>query len=135
MDTLLYRSTRSVLIATSLIQLALSQIHIELITKLFISDIGFYLFLFVIFGLLILFNLSSMKDSASGRLGTYIIMTIATLASGSVYVYKVWSDYLAQESVTLPDIRLSLIISVTCMIIYLIGGLIVSAKCIAHKEK
>lgn len=134
MNTLLYRNTRSVLIATALIQLALSQIHIELITKIFIRDIGFYLFLFVIFGLLVLFNLSSMKESAAGRLGTYIIMTLATVVSGCIYAYKVWSDYLVQESVTLPDIQASMIITVACILIYLVGGIIVTVKCLEKKQ-
>ena len=135
MDTLLYRSTRGVLMATALIQLAVSQVHIEMITKLFIRDIGFYLFIFVIAGLLVLFNLSSMKNSASGRLGTFIVMILAAVASGLTYMYKVWSDFSTRESVVMEDVQLSLIFAGTFILIYLIGGIIVTSKCIGNKSK
>lgn len=135
MDTLLYRSTRTVLMATALIQLAVSQVHIEMITKLFIRDIGFYLFIFVIAGLLVLFNLTSMKETSSGRLGAFVLMTLGAVASGGVYVYKIWSDYTTQESVTLEIVQKPLIIAIICIAIYLIGGIIVTSKCLAKTDK
>lgn len=130
MDTLLYRSTRMLLMATALIQLAISQIHIEMITQLFVREIGFYLFLFIISGLLILFNLTSMAQSANGRLGMYIGTTLAAIVSGVIFITKTSGDYQVQESVTLETIQLSLGFTLISMVIYLVGGVIVTMKCL-----
>lgn len=134
MDSVLYKSTRLLLMATALIQLAISQIHIEMITQLFVTSIGFYLFLFIITGLLILFNLTSMSQSAGGRLGMYIATTVGALVSGGVYIMKVLGDYQVQESVTLETIQLSVAFSIAAMAIYLVGGIIVTTKCLKEEE-
>ena len=125
---MVYKVTRMIMMFTALVQLALSQIHIEMITKLFVRDVGFYLFIFIISGLLILFNLTSMKDAASGRLGMYIVVTLMSLLSCSIFTLKVWGDYLVQDSVLLEDIRLSLIFIIASAVIYLVGGVIVLIK-------
>ena len=125
---MVYKVTRMIMMCTALVQLALSQIHIEMITKLFVRDVGFYLFIFIISGLLILFNLTSMKDAASGRLGMYIVVTLMSLLSCSIFTLKVWGDYLVQDSVLLEDIRLSLIFIIASAVIYLVGGVIVLIK-------
>ena len=133
MDTLLYKNTRLLLMATAVIQLAISQIHIEMITKMFTREIGFYLFLFIIGGLLVVFNLTSMASKASGRLGMFIATTLLAVGSGGIFLSKAWADYKLNESVELTDVRLSLIIIAATLAIYTIGGIVISIKCLNEK--
>ncbi len=128
MNTLTYRITRLVIMATALVQLALSQIHIEMITRLFVTDIGFYLFIFIIAGLLILFNLTSMAKRGSGRLGMYSVMTLVSLVSGAIFVFKAYGNFLTEESVVMETIQLSLFFIIVSMVVYLVGGAIVIIK-------
>ncbi len=133
MDSIFYKSTRMVLMITALIQLAVSQIHIEAITKLFVRDVGFFLFIFVITGLLVLFNLTSMGETTAGNLGMFSIMTVAAVTSGCVYMYKVWTDYVTQTAVVWKDIQLTFIITAVVIAVYLIGGMIVIVKGLANR--
>lgn len=126
----MYKVIRLIVMLTALIQLALSQIHIEMITQLFVTEIGFYLFLFIIAGLLILFNLTSMKDAGIGKsqIPMYSVVTVGALASGTVFLIKTYNDYLAQESVMLEDIQLSMALIAASMVVYLVGGAIILIK-------
>jgi len=133
MDTLLYKNTRILLMATAVIQLAISQIHIQMITRMFTREIGFYLFLFIIGGLLIVFNLTSMGSKASGRLGMFLATTILAVGSGIIFLMKAWADYKLNESVTLADVQTPLIVIAITLVIYVVGGFIISVKCYNEK--
>lgn len=121
----LFKVSKALIIAVSLIELAISQVHIEMITKLFTSYVGFYLFIFIIAGMLIMFNLSSMKVDDSGKVKEFILATIAAVASGGYFLMISFNDLATQESVIIEEIRLSLICIAAGMIVYALGTIAV----------
>lgn len=121
----LFKISKALLIAVGLIELAISQVHIEMITKLFTSYVGFYLFIFIISGMLIMFNLSSMKVDDSGKVKEFILATVAALASGGYFMVISFNDLATQESVIIEEISLSLICIGVGMAVYAIGTIAV----------
>ena len=71
MKDILLKVAVGIMLINGLGQLALSQVHILAITKLFANQIGVYLFLFVIFGLTASFNAFSLEKRRSIILFTY----------------------------------------------------------------
>lgn len=120
----MYKTIRLIVMLTALVQLAVSQIHIGMITNLFVRDIGFYLFIFIISGLLILFNLTSMKDPGAGKsqVPMMSVVTLVSLGSGITFLVKTYGDFLVQDSVLLEDIQVSMAFIIVSMVVYLIGG-------------
>ncbi len=107
----------------ALLQLALSQIHINVITKVFASEIGFYLFLFILFGLVMTFSLSSMKRDSKKPI--YIALTIAALGSGFVYLRMLFADIATGQYLTMDVAMLSIIVSILSLVIYLVGTIVI----------
>lgn len=131
----LFTVSKLLLIITALFELAISQVHILMITKLFTSYVGFYLFVFVIAGMLVLFNLSSMTVDNSGKLKDFIMAIVGALASGGFFVYISWTDFLTQESIVMEDIRLSLAIIIIGLVVYLLGcASIITSYALHDKE-
>ena len=131
----LFKIAKALLVTVSLLELALSQIHIEMITKLFTSHVGFYLFLFVISGMLVLFNLTSMTIDNSGKLKEFIMAIVVAAASGIYFVYVTWTDFITQESVMFEDIQLSVALICIGLVIYILGCIsIVTSYSIHEKE-
>lgn len=120
MSEKLFMIFKRLMIVVPLLLLASSQIHILMITKLFVADIGFYLFLFVIMSMLILFNVTSMKGDTLVGMNKFILTCIAAMGSGVIYIIKAWQDYMVQESVMIEDIRLSVASFIVIIIIYFI---------------
>ncbi len=56
MKDLILKVIVGLLLISALGELAMSQIHIQAITRIFANEIGIYLFLFIIFGLTTAFN-------------------------------------------------------------------------------
>lgn len=104
---------------TALFQLAISQVHIKTITKIFSPEIGFYLFLFMIFGLVTLFNLTSIKKSRNDILFAFISALLVFV--GVVYSRILLNNYRIHESITYNDIYFSLYMIIISMVIYGVG--------------
>jgi hypothetical protein len=131
----IFKTSKNILMAVGIIQLALSQIHIEMITKLFARDVGFYLFLFIIGGLLIVFNLSSMTVNNAGKIKQFIATVIIAFGSGIWFIVLTWKDYLAKDSVTISDIKMSLILVAIGSAVYLIGSIVTLGTYFMNSEK
>ena len=111
------------MLISALGELAMSQIHIQAITKIFANEIGFYLFLFIIFGLTTAFNAYLLEK----RTGLIILAISGLLAVGAGYIYLdlMQTDVAAQASLTMADVRTSWLLVVISMGIYLVGLLVV----------
>ena len=111
------------MLISALGELAMSQIHIQAITKIFANEIGFYLFLFIIFGLTTAFNAYLLEK----RTGLIILAISGLLAVGAGYIYLdlMQTDVAAQASLTMADVRTSWLLVSISMGIYLVGLVVV----------
>lgn len=104
-------------------QLAGSQIHISAITKLFAREIGFYLFLFIIFGLVTTFN-AFLLDKKKGIL-FFAISCWVTAGVGAVYLNIIQTDVAAHKALSMADIQQTWVLVIVSIIILLINSLVV----------
>jgi len=105
-----YKIAKYIIVAMTIMQLALSQIHIAAITKVFVLEVGFFLFLYIIFGLLITFNLMSKNNESSKFLFQTTGSIFIAVATGGYFMYLMYSDYKSNSLVELDQIQLSLIL-------------------------
>lgn len=109
------------LLINALGTLAVSQVHILAITKIFAPEIGFYLFLFVIFGLTTGFN-AYLAEKRSNIL-LFIFTSFLVIGAGLVYLNIMQGDVAAQDTLTMSDeaIRNSWWLVIISLIIYGVG--------------
>ncbi len=121
MKDLIIKIIAALLLITALGTLALSQVHILAITKIFVPEIGFYLFFFIIFGLTTAFN-AYLADKRSSIL-LYIFTSFLVIGSGLIYLNLMQGDVAAQENLTMSDadIRNSWLLVIISLIIYTVG--------------
>ena len=103
----------------ALLQLVLSQMHIGVITKVFATDVGFYFFLFVIFGLVTVFNMKNVKKSNNSIL--LIICSAIAIVVGIKYIHILLDDVSQGKLLTYNDIVGSLYNVIASIIIYGVG--------------
>lgn len=113
-----------IVLLNGIAQLALSQVHILAATKLFATEIGIYLFLFIIFGLTTAFN-GFLLDK---RKGVVLLIVSGAIASGAGFVYLrlMQADVAAQAALTMEDVRTSAIAVGVSIVIYLVGSILIS---------
>lgn len=112
-----------IMLLSALGELAMSQIHIQAITKIFANEIGIYLFLFIIFGLTTAFN-AYILEKRSGL----ILLTLSGLmavGAGYVYLMLMQTDVAAQDALTMADVRTSWLLVSISMGTYLVGVLVI----------
>lgn len=105
-------------------QLAISQVHIEAATKIFANQIGFYLFVFMIFGLTTGFNAVLIEKPIS--ILSLIVSSILSAVGGVVYLRLLQADVLRQEQLTMADVNDSFRLVLFSVIVYLVGSILVS---------
>ncbi|GAB5493177.1 MAG: hypothetical protein Phog2KO_33920 [Phototrophicaceae bacterium] len=117
----LLRILRVIALVNAFGQLAISQIHISAITKVFINEIGFYLFFFIIFCLLTGFN----TFLAENRRGIVflILANWVTAVAGYIYVDILQTDVANQQSLAFADIQLSWTLAVVAIAICLVNSI------------
>ena len=104
-------------------ELALTQIHVGAITKLFVNEIGVYLFMFIIFGLTAGFNAFSLESRRN-----IILFTVScwvTAVFGYIYLTLMQTDVAAQNTLTMADVQTSWLLIVISIGIYLVGSLVI----------
>jgi len=119
----LFNIARFSMFAVAIIQLTLSQIHIEIIMKVFADEIGFYLFLFIIFGLVVAFNSINLKRNKGILLD--VIGVIAASLAGYKYVTLLLTDLELGNVLTVKEAALSLNFSMITIGIYIVGLLVI----------
>ena len=125
MKDIVLKTAVAILLITSLGQLAASQIHILAITKIFANQIGFYLFLFIIFGLTTAFNAQLLNNKRRG-LGLFIGSRILAIGAGYIYMNLMQTDVAAQKAITMADVQNSWLLVGGSIAIYVIGLLVIS---------
>lgn len=123
MKELLLKIIVGIMLINALGELAMSQIHIQAITKIFANEIGIYLFLFIIFGLTTAFN-AYLLEKRTGL----ILLTLSglmTVGAGYIYLNIMQTDVAAQEALTMADVRTSWLLMIISTGIYLVGLLVV----------
>ena len=112
------------LLLNALGTLALSQVHILAITKIFAPEIGFYLFFFVIFGLTTGFNAYLANKRTNILL--FIITSFLVIGAGLIYLQIMQGDVTKQAALTMNDaaIRNSWWLVIISLIIYGAGLII-----------
>ena len=123
MKDILLKVAVGIMLINGLGQLALSQVHILAITKLFANQIGVYLFLFVIFGLTASFNAFSLEKRRSIILFT--VSSWLTAGIGYIYLSLMQTDVAAQGALTMADVRSSSMLVGISIAIYLVGSLVI----------
>ena len=117
MKDLILKITVGILLVNALGQLAMSQIHILASTKIFASEIGFYLFLFIIFGLTTAFN-AYILEKRSGLI-LFELSGLLAIGAGYVYLSIMQADVAAQDSLSMADVRSSWLLVILSLGIYL----------------
>jgi len=122
-----------IIVVLALGNLALSQIHIGVITQIFERLSGLVMFMFVLFGLVTLFLVTRMKDRKSGvyrAMGSIVF----TIALGSLFSYYLYNDVLTQPSVTFQTIATSFIFSIILIVFYIVALVLLIIAQIKHDK-
>lgn len=134
MQRVSFKIVKWLMIFVSLLELALSKIHIKAITAMFNVTLGFYLFLFILFGLLLMFLLTSLKDLSFNSIFKTALTGLISSSSAAYCIYLMWMDYKLHNNIALSDFRLSLILLITAIGVYIFGTLfIIGSRLIEHK--
>lgn len=112
---------RLILLTAALGQLASSQIHIGIITKIFEPSIGFFLFLFITFGVVLSFLSTSFKHGSNPVL--LILALVAAVGTGVKYVVMIIQDVQMENLLTFAEVRLSLFISITVIALFIFSSI------------
>lgn len=123
MKELLLKFAIGIVFVNALGQLAGSQIHILAITKLFARETGFYLFLFIIFGLVTGFNVF-LSDKKKGLL-FFAFSSWVTAGVGFIYLKIMQADVAAQEALSMADVQQSWVLIIISIIVCLVGSVII----------
>ncbi|MCG8572798.1 MAG: hypothetical protein MJB14_21915 [Spirochaetes bacterium] len=107
--------------AVALLQLALSQIHISVITKVFATHIGFYLFLFILFGLVLAFNVVTLKRKSN--MLPAVLFSIAALVSGYIYLKILYTSIGTSKVLVFDDVLVLVLFSVLSLLVYVVHSL------------
>lgn len=105
MKGLAFKFATGIVLINGLGQLAVSQIHILVSAKIFAAEIGIYLFLFIIFGLVTSFNIFLLKKM-QGMI-FFIASCWITAGSGYIYLRILQADVAAQKALTMADANTS----------------------------
>lgn len=117
------RIVTAILLIVGVGHLAVSQVHIAATTKIFANQIGFYLFLFIIFGLTTGFNAVLIEKPLS--VVSLIVSSILSSVGGFVYLRLLQADVLSQDKLTMADVSDSFQMVAASIGIYLIGAIII----------
>lgn len=106
------------------------QFHIEIITKVFAPEIGFYYFLFIIFGIVTFLNGMNLKNKREGHLFNMLVLAgsavLETLV-GYTYIGIIQTDLETSTILEFSDVRVIFYATVVSVFVYALGtiGLII----------
>jgi len=124
MKNIILKIVVAIVLINGIGEVALSQVHILAATKLFVTEIGFYLFLFIIFGLTTAFN-GLLLDKRKGII-TLILSGVIAAGAGFIYLRLMQADVAAQTALTMEDVQISALLVTASIGIYLIGSILIA---------
>ncbi len=110
-------------------QLALSQIHIGVITKVFEKRVGIFLFIFTLFCMLGLFMATRLSDSKD--VIKHISINAIAIILGAIYLTLLNSDVSVQDFLTFKDIASSVYLTSISIVLLLIDSVLL---CTVYKK-
>lgn len=124
MKNIILKIIVAIVLVNGIAEVALSQVHILAATKLFATEIGFYLFLFIIFGLTTAFNGLLLETPR----GVILLIVSGAIAAGAGFIYLrlMQADVAAQAALTMEDVRVSATLVAASVVIYLGGSILIS---------
>jgi hypothetical protein len=125
MQRISFKIAKWMIILMSVLQLAVSQIHIKAITVMFARPLGFYLFLFILFGMLLIFFMTSMKKIDLSLIFKLTLTDIVASGSAIYCAILMWNDFMAYETILKSSFILSMIILITGAVVYSISLIVV----------
>ena len=123
MKELLFKFAKVIAFVNALGQLAGSQIHILAITKLFAREVGIYLFMFIIFGLVTGFNVF-LLDKKKGLL-FFTFSSWVTVLAGFIYLNILRTEIAAQETLSMVDVQQSWMLMIISIGIYGVSSFLI----------
>ncbi len=123
MKDIILKLVTGILFITGIGELAISQIHIEASTKIFANQIGFYLFLFIIFGMTTAFNGMLLEKLRSVLL--FVLSGLLAAWAGFRYIRLLQADVAAQDGLSMADVQTSFTLVIVSVVIYLISVFVV----------
>ena len=111
-----FKTAKTLMFLVALGQLALSQVHIGIITKVFAPSVGIVLFLFIIFGLVTAFSSSAIARGTNA--GVALLGCLAALIMGFFYLRILFADIATGTLLSFADARLSILFSLVAMAVY-----------------
>lgn len=124
MQRLSYKLFLLLVVLAGALELALSGYHISAITIMFSRQIGFYLFLFILFGILLVAISTSIKDMDLSNAFKLILTSGAASISGAYTAYLMWHDFKASKSIVFSNFRTSFFLIIAGVAIYVVGSVI-----------
>lgn len=115
----LFTAAKSLIYIAALSHLALTQMHIGIITKVFEPTSGFLLFLFTISGVVLAASTSSVKKGS--RIEVFILGCIVAVVLGILYLRVIFQDIQAENLLTFDDVKVSVTIIISTILIYVIS--------------
>lgn len=115
------KTLRGIALVNGFGQLAMSQVHILAITKVFQKEIGFYLFFYIIFCLLTGFN-TFLLEKRTGIV-FFIATNWLTAVAGYIYLHILQTDIANQDALTLADVQSSWMLVIVSIAILLVNSL------------
>ena len=112
-----------IILVNGLGELALTQIHVLAITKLFVNEIGLYLFMFIIFGITATFNALSLEKRQS--IIFFAVSCWITAVFGFIYLRLLQADVAGQDTLTMADVQTSWLLIIISIGIYLVGSVVI----------
>jgi membrane associated rhomboid family serine protease len=120
MKELAFKFAAGVVLINGLGELAVSQIHILVSAKVFAAEIGIYLFLFIISGLVTSFNIFLLKKMQ----GMIFLIVSCWITAGSGYIYLriLQADVATQKALTMADANTSWLLVAISIFVCLVAS-------------
>ena len=116
MKETLFKAFKIITFVVAVGQLAISQVHIGLITKVFEPSVGFLLFAFITFGVVMAFNAVSFRRGSNPMV--LVFGGLLSSSAGFLYVRLLFADLNAGNLVTMEEARLSIVLSILSIVAY-----------------
>lgn len=115
----IFATAKYLIYIAALSHLALSQMHIDIITKVFEPTAGFLLFLFTIFGVVLAASTSSVQKGS--RIEIFILGCTVAVIMGILYLRVIFQDIQAENLLTFDDVKLSVTVIISTLAVYVLG--------------
>ncbi|UJF15716.1 hypothetical protein LZ578_00450 [Jeotgalibaca sp. MA1X17-3] len=123
-ESKLFHIVKYIMIGVAILELALSQVHIEAITLMFIREIGFFLFLFIFASLIMIAILTSFNEWSTSNALTTLLAGLAAGGSGLYTIFLILNARQSARAVPFENISTSFILLVVGVSVFLIGTVI-----------